>query len=103
VTTNEGLDIVYKILNTLALTHPMNTVRAAELQKWVTAGEYDRILRGEYIRRGAEAKQRPLKEDLRAAKDHYANEARETMGKVVDAAKQAAASAREAFRKAQQK
>ena len=103
VTTNEGLDIVYKILNTLALTHPMNTVRAAELQKWVTAGEYDRILRGEYVRRGAEAKQRPLKDDLRAAKDHYAGEARETMNKVVDAAKQAAASAREAFRKAQQK
>jgi len=102
VTANEGLDIVYKILNTLALTHPMNTVRAAELQKWVSAGEYDRILRGEYTRRGAEAKQRPLKEDFRAAKDHYAGEARETMSKVAEAAKKAAASAREAFRKAQQ-
>lgn len=102
VASNEGLDIVYKILNTLALTHPMNTVRAAELQKWVSAGEYDRILRGEYTRRGAEAKKRPLKEDFKAAKDHYAGEARETMSKVAEAAKKAAASAREAFRKAQQ-
>ena len=33
--SNEGLDIVYKILNTLALTHPMHTVRAAELQRWM--------------------------------------------------------------------
>jgi Zn-dependent protease with chaperone function len=102
VTTSDGLDIVYKILNTLALTHPMNTVRAAELQRWIQTGDYERILRGEYTRRGSEAKERPLKEDLRAAKDHYADEARETMSKVADAAKRAASSAREAFRKAQQ-
>ena len=60
----EGLDVVYKILSTLALTHPMHTVRAAELQRWVTAGEYERILRGEYIRRGAETNERPLRDDI---------------------------------------
>jgi Zn-dependent protease with chaperone function len=102
ITTNEGLDIVYKILNTLALTHPMNTVRAAELQQWIGSGHYERILRGEYTRRGAQAKERPLTEDFRAAKDHYAGEARDMMNKVSDAAKKAASSAREAFRKAQQ-
>ena len=102
IDTNEGLDIVYKILNTLALTHPMNTVRAAELQKWVGSGAYERILRGEYTRRGAEAKERPLGEDFRAAKEHYSGEARDVVNKVADAAKKAAASAREAFRKAQQ-
>ena len=53
-TSSEGLDIVYKLLSTLALTHPMHTVRAAELQRWVASGEYDRILRGEYVRRGPE-------------------------------------------------
>ena len=52
--SSEGLDVVYKLLSTLALTHPMHTVRAAELQKWVASGEYDRILRGEYTRRGPE-------------------------------------------------
>ncbi|HEV8357894.1 MAG TPA: M48 family metallopeptidase [Gemmatimonadales bacterium] len=102
VSTNEGLDIVYKILNTLALTHPMNTVRAAELQKWVASGDYEAILRGEYTRRGPEAKERPLREDFRAAKDHYAEEARDVVNKMADAARKAAASAREAFRKAQQ-
>ena len=52
--SSEGLDVVYKILSTLALTHPMHTVRAAELQRWVASGDYDRILRGEYVRRGPE-------------------------------------------------
>ena len=103
VATNEGLDIVYKILNTLALTHPMNTVRAAELQKWIGSGDYERILRGEYTKRGAEAKERPLKSDFKQAKDYYAGEARETMSRMAEAARNAAASAREAFRKAQQK
>ena len=63
-TSGEGLDVVYKLLSTLALTHPMHTVRAAELQRWVASGEYDRILRGEYTRRGPEAADRPLKDDL---------------------------------------
>ena len=45
--SGEGLDVVYKLLSTLALTHPMHTVRAAELQRWVAAGDYDRIVRGE--------------------------------------------------------
>ena len=80
----------------------MNTVRAAELQRWIQSGDYERILRGEYTRRGAEARERPLKDDFRAAKDHYTDEARETIGKMADAAKRAAATARDAFRKSQQ-
>jgi Zn-dependent protease with chaperone function len=91
IASNDGLDIVYKI----------HTVRAAELQRWIQGGDYERILRGEYTRRGAEARERPLKDDFRAAKDHYAEEARETMSKMADAAKRAASQAREAFRKAQ--
>jgi len=100
LTTNEGLDIVYKILNTLALSHPMNTVRAAELQQWVASGAYERILRGEYVRRG-EAKDRPLRDDLRDAGAHYSSEMRDVAGKVADAARRAAEKAGEAFRKAQ--
>jgi Zn-dependent protease with chaperone function len=101
--SNEGLDVVYKVLHTLALTHPMHTVRAAELQQWVSGGDYDRIIRGEYVRRGSEAQDRPLKDDLSAAGAHYAREARETVGHVVNAAKKAAEKAGEAFRNAQQK
>jgi Zn-dependent protease with chaperone function len=99
--TSEGLDVVYKILSTLALTHPMHTVRAAELQRWVATGEYDRILRGEYVRRGGEAKERPISEDFAAAGSYYAKEARELASQVADAAKRAADKAREAFRNAQ--
>jgi len=99
--SGEGLDIVYKVLSTLALTHPMHTVRAAELQRWVATGDYDRILRGEYVRRGTEAKDRPISEDFAAAGSYYANEARELASQVADAAKRAAEKAREAFRNAQ--
>jgi Zn-dependent protease with chaperone function len=99
--SGEGLDVVYKVLSTLALTHPMHTVRAAELQRWVTTGEYDWILRGEYPRRGPETTERPLKDDLTAAGNYYAGEARELATQVADAARRAAERARDAFRNAQ--
>jgi Zn-dependent protease with chaperone function len=99
--STEGLDIIYKLLSTLALTHPMHTVRAAELQRWLATGEYDRILRGEYIRRGGEAKERPLGDDIAAGGAYYAGEAREFASQVADAARRAADRAREAFRNAQ--
>jgi hypothetical protein len=95
------LDVVYKLLSTLALTHPMHTVRAAELQRWVTSGEYDRILRGEYARRGPETTDRPLRDDMTAAGNYYAGEARELATQVAEAAKRAAERARDAFRNAQ--
>ena len=99
--SSEGLDVVYKLLSTLALTHPMHTVRAAELQKWVASGEYERILRGEYTHRGSETKERPVKDDLAAAGAYYAGEARELATHMADVARRAAASAREAFKNAQ--
>jgi Zn-dependent protease with chaperone function len=99
--SGEGLDVVYKLLSTLALTHPMHTVRAAELQRWVSTGEYDRILRGEYARRGPETTDRPLRDDMTAAGNYYAGEARELATQVADAAKRAAERARDAFRNAQ--
>jgi Zn-dependent protease with chaperone function len=101
VAAGEGLDIVYKLLSTLALTHPMHTVRAAELQRWVGTGEYDRILRGEYVRRGPDVSDRSLRDDMSAAGNYYAGEAREIATQVADAAKRAAERAKEAFRNAQ--
>jgi len=101
VAAGEGLDVVYKLLSTLALTHPMHTVRAAELQRWVATGDYERIVRGEYVRRGAEANARPLRDDIGAAGSYYAGEAREIATQVAEAAKRAAERAREAFRNAQ--
>jgi len=99
--SGEGLDVVYKVLSTLALTHPMHTVRAAELQRWVISGDYDRILRGEYVRRGPETAQRPIADDFAAASDYYAAEARAVANQVAEAARRAAERARDAFRNAQ--
>ncbi|MBM4187597.1 MAG: M48 family metallopeptidase [Gemmatimonadetes bacterium] len=98
--THEDMDIIYKILNTLGLTHPMNTVRAAEIQKWMTAGDYDRILRGEYTKRGQEQKDRPLKDDLGAATSYYAEAGKEVVTEVTNVAKRAAQAAKDAFTKA---
>jgi Zn-dependent protease with chaperone function len=100
---NEAIDLVYKVINTLGLTHPMATVRAGEIQRWVGTGDYDRILRGEYVKRGTPEADRPLKDHAKAAKDYYAEEMRDMGQKVGAAAKQAAENIREAFRNAQQK
>jgi hypothetical protein len=93
-----ALDRVFKILGVLMRTHPFNTVRAAELQRWIEGGEYDRVLRGEYTRR-AEADQRPLDRDLDEAREHYTKEAKTVVDDVVDTAKRAAQAFSDAFKK----
>lgn len=99
--TNEGLDVIYKIVGTLALTHPMNTVRAGEVQQWIHSGAYDRILGGEYPRRGQTGEpERPLRDDVKEAAEHYRAEVKEVADQLVSAAKKAAERAREAFRDA---
>ncbi len=64
--------MVWKILNALALTHPMNVVRAGEIQRWVQAGAYDRILAGEYPRRGTgKPTTGRCRDDFKDAAEHY--------------------------------
>jgi Zn-dependent protease with chaperone function len=99
--SREGLDVFYKALATLMLTHPMHTVRAGEVQAWVAGGDYERIIRGEYPRRGSDSQERPLSQDFGAAKDYYTNEAKEAFNDVVNAAKNAASRVGDAFKKAQ--
>jgi Zn-dependent protease with chaperone function len=101
--SNEGLDMVYKLLNTLVVTHPMNVVRAGEVQKWVQTGAYDRILNGEYVRRGSEADDRPLRDDMREAAAHYKQEFTEFADNLKAAARQATDRARDAFQQARSK
>src|SRR5438094_2064520 len=43
--TGGAIDRVFKILNTLPQSHPFNTLRAAELQRWIEEGHYDGVLR----------------------------------------------------------
>jgi Zn-dependent protease with chaperone function len=63
------LDQVMKVMNTLQMTHPFLVMRAALLRDWIEEGAYDRILRGEYSKRG---EPRPAwSEDVGAAFRHY--------------------------------
>ena len=75
------LDSVYKILNVLGQTHPFAVIRVAELREWIESGEYERILSGEYQRRG-EKDDRPYQEDLREAMKGYQEGAREIFDEV---------------------
>ena len=102
-TSNEGLKIVWKIVNTLALTHPMNVVRAAEIQLWVRSGAYDRIVAGEYARRGSAEDKRAWSDDVREAGSYYRDEIKDVASHLGKAAKQAAESVRDAFDSARRK
>jgi Zn-dependent protease with chaperone function len=49
--------------------HPLTVRRVKELMAWVRSGDYDRILGGDYIRRGSEP---PPRAEAADAADHYA-------------------------------
>jgi Zn-dependent protease with chaperone function len=79
-----AFDTALKFLNVIFQTHPFATVRAAELQRWLESGAYERILGGEYPRRGA-ADQRPLRDDYADAAAHYREETRSAVDQVATA------------------
>jgi Zn-dependent protease with chaperone function len=66
----KGLERLTRLRIDLGLTHPMPVKRTHELLKWVREGEYDRIVGGEYVRRGEEP---PPREEAEAASRHYAD------------------------------
>src|SRR5712664_2779961 len=94
-----ALDRIFQILNTLERTHPFSTLRAAELQRWIGAGQYERILNGEYTRRGPDADNRPIDKDIDEAREQYMKEAKAVVNDVVDSAKRAAQAFTDAFKK----
>ena len=78
-------DQVFKILNLMVATHPFYVLRLSELRAWIEAGDYDRILRGEYARRGDPDP--AYRDDLREAAKAYAEDARDFLDTMGDAAK----------------
>jgi Zn-dependent protease with chaperone function len=64
----KGLERLTKMLQDLNVTHPMPVRRVRLLLDWVRAGDYDRIVGGEYLRRGDEP---PLREEADGAAAHY--------------------------------
>jgi Zn-dependent protease with chaperone function len=74
-----GLERLTKLLQDLRLTHPMPVRRVRILLDWVRAGEYDRMVRGDYMRRGEEP---PAREEADAAGAFYADR----IGKAIQSA-----------------
>jgi Zn-dependent protease with chaperone function len=72
--SGEGFDRLQRLLTDLRLDHALPVKRVAELLAWVRDGEYDRIVGGEYIRRGQEPAAR---EEAGAAASHYGERFRE--------------------------
>jgi Zn-dependent protease with chaperone function len=82
----DAADMVFKVLNLLGATHPFHVLRAAELRDWIEAGEYDRILRGEYRHRTDGAA--PYNDDLAEAARAYREEAQTFARQFSDALRQ---------------
>jgi len=89
-------DLVFKVLNLLGTTHPFHVLRAAELRDWIEAGEYDRVMRGEYRRRDDEEK--PYLDDLAAAARSYAADAQSMMSQLETAARRMREAIAESFK-----
>jgi Zn-dependent protease with chaperone function len=65
-----GLERITKLLQDLRLTHPMPVRRVRMLLDWVHEGEYDRMVRGDYLRRGEEPS---ASEEAESASTFYAD------------------------------
>jgi Zn-dependent protease with chaperone function len=80
-------DQVFKVLNLMFQTHPFYVLRVSELRAWIESGDYDRIIRGEYARRGEPDP--AYQEDLKEAASAYAEDAKDFLDNMADAAKRA--------------
>ncbi len=97
-TSGDAADLVFKVLNLLGTSHPFHVLRAAEIRDWIEEGEYDRILRGEYRRRG-EAHE-PWRQDVAEAARSYRDDAQDLARQFGDALRTAREKLGEQFRAA---
>lgn len=109
-----ALDTIFRLINTAFRDHPFGTVRAAELQRWIATGAYERTLAGEYPQRGATdgtgagetaegtasgtGHGRPLGDDLADAAQYYGEQVRTVVNRVGDSLDRAADALSDAFR-----
>jgi len=78
-------DSVLKLLLVERTTHPFAVVRAAELRRWVDAGDYTRILSGDYPRRDQDDTAK-VSDAAREAADSYTEtfrQSQDALGKLV--------------------
>ena len=89
-------DIVFKVLNLLGTTHPFHVLRAAELRDWIEKGEYDRIMRGDYRRRGETAP--PWAQDAAEAARQYKEDSTNVKEQLGDAVRKMRDAFQEGFK-----
>lgn len=88
-------DQVFKVLNVLALSHPAPVIRVAEMRNWFESGAYERIVGGDYHRRGEP--EPAYTEDVAAAAASYRESARDAFANAQQAAKRVVDSFRQGF------
>ncbi len=66
---DDPTDRVRRFFYEINSSHPYAVRRVSEVMKWVQSGEYDRIQRGEYVKRGEEP---PAREEAGDAFEFYA-------------------------------
>lgn len=96
-TGGDVADQVFKVLNLMGTTHPFYVLRVSEIRAWIETGDYDRIIRGEYARRGDP--DGDYKDDLAAAAKAYSEGAKGMMDSMTDAAKRMGESFMGGFKK----
>jgi Zn-dependent protease with chaperone function len=64
-----GWDRLSRLRTELGQTHAAPVRRVSQLMKWVRSGDYDRIMNGEYVKRGDPVDARA---EINDATDHYA-------------------------------
>jgi len=86
-----------RMFSDLNLTHPMSVQRVHELMEWVRSGAYDRIVGGEYPKRGEPV---DLRAEASDAVSHYGERLRSTFSEFGDSAQDAAQQLSDWLRKA---
>ena len=66
--SGSGVERLSRLFQDLQVTHPLPVKRVRELLDWVREGDYDRIVGGDYMKRGEEP---PLREEGEGAAAHY--------------------------------
>lgn len=98
-TKGDAWDRVLQILNTVMRDHPFATVRAGELQRWIDAGGYDKVIGGEYPRR-ADVREKGVDHgrDFEEATSYYGDQAKAAVGKLTEVIERARDAFDDAFR-----
>ncbi len=78
---DDAHDRVRRFFYEIGATHPNAVRRVSEVMKWVQGGEYDRIIRGEYRRRG---ESRDSREEAGEAMQFYAERFRALFREIGD-------------------